>query len=70
MKSTFARNAIVLGVMCAVGPFAIDMYLPALPTIAAEWLIFFCFVQGIGAAAVMVAWLKDPDGNMLCVVGG
>jgi DHA1 family bicyclomycin/chloramphenicol resistance-like MFS transporter len=114
MQSTFARNAIVLGVMCAVGPFAIDMYLPALPTIAAdlgtstaatqmtltsffiafgicqliygpvadmvgrkpplyfglivflaasvgcalapsvEWLIFFRFVQGIGAAAVMV----------------
>jgi len=26
----------VLGVMCTVGPFAIDMYLPALPTIAAE----------------------------------
>lgn len=114
MKTSYARNAIVLGVMCAVGPFAIDMYLPALPTIAAdlgattaatqmtltafflafgvsqlvygpvadmvgrkpplyfgllvflaasvgcvlapsvEWLIFFRFVQGIGAAAVMV----------------
>ena len=114
MKTSYAKNAIVLGVMCAVGPFAIDMYLPALPTIAAdlgattaatqmtltafflafgvsqlvygpvadmvgrkpplyfgllvflaasvgcvlapsvEWLIFFRFVQGIGAAAVMV----------------
>src|ERR1700722_13819200 len=34
--SSFARNAIVLGLLSAVGPFAIDMYLPALPTIAAN----------------------------------
>jgi DHA1 family bicyclomycin/chloramphenicol resistance-like MFS transporter len=112
--SSFARNAIVLGLLAAVGPFAIDMYLPALPTIAAdlgattaatqmtltaffvgfglsqlaygpitdmvgrkpplyfglglfllgsalcgfaqsvEWLIAFRFLQGIGAASVMV----------------
>lgn len=114
MAPSFLRNAIVLGLLVAVGPFAIDMYLPALPAIAAdlgasaaatqmtlmvffvtfgvaqlaygplsdmvgrkpplyfglavfalggigcglapsiEWLIFFRFVQGIGAAAVMV----------------
>jgi DHA1 family bicyclomycin/chloramphenicol resistance-like MFS transporter len=114
MKTSYARNAIVLGLLAAVGPFAIDMYLPALPTIAAdlgattaatqmtltaffiafgvsqlvygpvadmvgrkpplyfglavfiagsigcalapnaEWLIFFRFVQGVGAASVMV----------------
>jgi MFS transporter, DHA1 family, multidrug resistance protein len=36
MTSSFARNAIVLGLLAAVGPFAIDMYLPALPTIAAD----------------------------------
>ena len=36
MISNFARNAIVLGLLSAVGPFAIDMYLPALPTIAAD----------------------------------
>jgi DHA1 family bicyclomycin/chloramphenicol resistance-like MFS transporter len=34
--SKFAQNAIVLGLLTAVGPFAIDMYLPALPTIAAS----------------------------------
>jgi DHA1 family bicyclomycin/chloramphenicol resistance-like MFS transporter len=34
--STYARNAIVLGLLAAVGPFAIDMYLPALPTIAED----------------------------------
>ncbi|HMN85369.1 MAG TPA: multidrug effflux MFS transporter [Bauldia sp.] len=114
MLSSYARNAIVLGLLSAIGPFAIDFYLPALPSIAAdygastaatqmtlmvfflafgvfqlvygpasdalgrkpplyfglavfalagigcglaptiEWLIFFRFVQGIGAAAVMV----------------
>ena len=34
--SSFARNAIVLGLLCAVGPFAIDMYLPALPDIESD----------------------------------
>jgi len=37
MKSSFARNAIVLGLLTAVGPFAIDMYLPALPSIANDF---------------------------------
>src|ERR1700692_4897491 len=36
MVSTYTKNAIVLGLLSAVGPFAIDMYLPALPTIAAS----------------------------------
>ena len=114
MSSTYLRNAVVLGLLAAIGPFAIDMYLPALPSISTdlgtttaatqmtlmaffvafglcqivygpvadmigrkpplyfglsvfaiggigcglapsiEWLIFFRFVQGIGAAAGMV----------------
>lgn len=114
MASRYARNAVVLGLLAAVGPFSIDMYIPALPTIAAdlvastaatqmtltffflafgicqiaygpvsdmvgrkkplyfglaifavgsigcaaaesiEWLIFFRFVQGVGASSVMV----------------
>jgi DHA1 family bicyclomycin/chloramphenicol resistance-like MFS transporter len=113
-SSSFVKNAIVLGLLSAIGPFAIDMYLPALPAIASDlqastaatqmtlmaffvafgvcqivygpvsdmvgrkpplyfgivlfafgsigcglapsisWLIFFRFVQGLGAAAVMV----------------
>ncbi len=36
MQQSFAKSAIVLGLLAAVGPFAIDMYLPALPTIAAS----------------------------------
>ena len=35
MKLGFARAAIVLGLLAAVGPIAIDLYLPALPQIAA-----------------------------------
>ena len=30
------RIALVIGLLGAVGPFAIDMYLPALPTVAAD----------------------------------
>lgn len=33
--SPFVKNAVILGLLSAVGPFAIDMYLPALPAIAA-----------------------------------
>lgn len=34
--SPLFRTALVLGLLSAVGPFAIDMYLPALPRIAAD----------------------------------
>jgi DHA1 family bicyclomycin/chloramphenicol resistance-like MFS transporter len=30
------RTALVIGFLAAVGPFAIDMYLPALPTVARD----------------------------------
>lgn len=46
MKSSFARNAIVLGLLSAVGPFAIDMYLPALPAIAADLRASTAATQG------------------------
>lgn len=36
MRSAFLRNALVLGMLSAIGPFAIDMYLPAFPAIARE----------------------------------
>src|SRR5689334_20995290 len=42
--SHFLRLAIALGLITAVGPFAIDMYLPALPSIGAN--------LGAGASAV------------------
>jgi DHA1 family bicyclomycin/chloramphenicol resistance-like MFS transporter len=36
MLSHFIRVALVLGLLSAIGPFAIDMYLPALPSIGAS----------------------------------
>ncbi len=36
MTTGYARFALVLGLLSAIGPVAIDMYLPALPTIAAD----------------------------------
>ena len=37
MPQSNAKNAIVLGLLSAVGPFATDMYLPALPVIARDF---------------------------------
>ncbi|TIR46627.1 MAG: Bcr/CflA family drug resistance efflux transporter, partial [Mesorhizobium sp.] len=36
MSPQFLRIALVLGLLTAIGPFAIDMYLPALPSIGAD----------------------------------
>lgn len=36
MSSGLFRSAAILGLLSAVGPFAIDMYLPALPDVAAD----------------------------------
>jgi len=33
MTTSFLRAALILGLLSAIGPFAIDMYLPALPAI-------------------------------------
>ncbi|MEO8558118.1 MAG: multidrug effflux MFS transporter [Rhodospirillales bacterium] len=35
-KAGFYRNAIILGLLTAIGPFAVDMYLPVLPAIGAD----------------------------------
>jgi len=36
MAAPFFRIALILGLLSAIGPFAIDMYLPALPTIGKD----------------------------------
>ncbi len=36
MQKNFLSKALVLGLVSAIGPFAIDMYLPALPSIGHE----------------------------------
>ncbi|ODT17471.1 MAG: Bcr/CflA family drug resistance efflux transporter [Kaistia sp. SCN 65-12] len=36
MSSSMLRYAVILGLLSVIGPFAIDMYLPALPTISRD----------------------------------
>lgn len=62
MKPGFLRNAVILGLLSAIGPFAIDMYLPALPSIGADLgasafsvqmsLLIFFLSMGFGQLAV------------------
>ncbi|MFO1185645.1 MAG: multidrug effflux MFS transporter [Bauldia sp.] len=69
--SDFAKNAIVLGLLSAVGPFAIDMYLPALPTIAADLkastaatqMTLMVFFVTFGIAQVVYGPLADAVGR-------
>jgi len=45
MRSAFLRNALVLGMLSAIGPFAIDMYLPAFPAISRDLQVDVSAVQ-------------------------
>ena len=51
MQASFVRNAIVLGLLTAIGPFAVDMYLPSLPSVATSF-----GVDADGALASMTAF--------------
>jgi len=46
MTGSFWRTALVLGLLSAVGPFAIDMYLPAMPAIGSSLNASVVAVQG------------------------
>ena len=71
MISAYARNAIVLGLLAAVGPFAIDMYLPALPTIAADLgastaatqMTLTAFFIGFGGSQIVYGPVSDMTGR-------
>jgi DHA1 family bicyclomycin/chloramphenicol resistance-like MFS transporter len=45
VKSSFVRVVVVLGLLSALGPFAIDMYLPGLPSIGATFHVSDATVQ-------------------------
>ena len=71
MISTYARNAITLGLLAAIGPFAIDMYLPALPTIAADLgastaatqMTLMAFFVAFGVCQVIYGPVSDMVGR-------
>ena len=53
------RIAVILGALTAMGPLAIDMYLPALPTIAREFGVAASVVQS-SLAAYFVGIRSSP----------
>lgn len=71
MQNSFLRVAIVLGLLSAVGPFAIDMYLPALPaiaegldtTVAATQLTLTLYFVAFGVAQMFYGPLADQIGR-------
>src|ERR1700692_1061339 len=71
MASSFTRNAVVLGLLSAVGPFAIDMYLPALPAIAADLhattsatqMTLIAFFVSFGLCQIVYGPLADGYGS-------
>ena len=73
MISAYAKNAIVLGLLSAVGPFAIDMYLPALPTIAADLnastastqMTLMAFFVAMGLCQIVYGLISDMAGRKL-----
>lgn len=71
MQAQFIRNAVILGLLSAIGPFAIDMYLPALPTIgqsldadiASVQLSLMLFFISFGAFQLVFGPLSDMHGR-------
>lgn len=78
MASGLVRNAVVLGLLSAVGPFAIDMYLPALPTIAADLraetgavqMSLLAFFVALAIAQLFYGPLSDMFGRKIPLYGG
>lgn len=78
MASPLFRIALVLGLMSAVGPFAIDMYLPALPQIGAGLGASVPVMQGtitayfiaFGLAQMIYGPWADQAGRKLPVLTG
>ena len=69
--SSYLRNALVLGLLSAVGPFAIDMYLPALPAISADLhastfgtqLTLMSFFVAFGLCQIVYGPVSDMTGR-------
>ncbi len=69
--SLFLRVAIVLGLLSAIGPFAIDMYLPALPSIGKDLatdptsvqMSLLAFFVTMGLGQIVVGPISDMIGR-------
>jgi MFS transporter, DHA1 family, multidrug resistance protein len=71
MNTPLLRNALILGLLSALGPFAIDMYLPALPAIGVDLhtgtrevqLSLMAFFIAIGVCQLVYGPLADMFGR-------
>ena len=71
MKTNFFKTALVLGLLSAIGPFAIDMYLPALPSIgqslgasmSAVQASLMAFFISLGVGQIIYGPLSDMLGR-------
>jgi DHA1 family bicyclomycin/chloramphenicol resistance-like MFS transporter len=86
MTPKLLRIALVLGLLSAIGPFAVDMYLPALPSIGAELnagntavqMSLLVFFLSMGLGQIVVGPISDMAGRrsplffglILFVIGG
>ncbi|RUY67065.1 Bcr/CflA family efflux MFS transporter, partial [Mesorhizobium sp. M7A.F.Ca.CA.001.13.1.1] len=78
MSPKFLRIAVVLGLLSAIGPFAIDMYLPALPSIGADLhagtaavqMSLLIFFLSMGFGQIVVGPISDMVGRKLPLYGG
>lgn len=78
MNARYLRLAVILGLLSAIGPFAIDMYLPALPSIGADLgagpgavqMSLLVFFLALGAGQVFVGPLSDMLGRKAPLYAG
>lgn len=78
MTSRFFGAAIILGLLSAIGPFAIDMYLPALPSIKESLhtsvdtaqLSLMAFFVSLGVGQLVYGPLSDMFGRKLPIYFG
>ena len=72
------RLVLVLGALIALGPFTIDMYLPALPTISTDLLTSSATVQltltgtllGLALGQLLIGPLSDRFGRRMPLLAG
>ena len=74
----YLRLVVVLGLLIAIGPLTIDMYLPALPTLSAELgatqpqaqLTLTGIMIGLGLGQLVLGPLSDALGRRRVLLGG
>jgi DHA1 family bicyclomycin/chloramphenicol resistance-like MFS transporter len=78
MQTTLLRKAVVLGLLSAIGPFAIDMYLPSLPSIGQALnagatdvqLSLLVFFVALGVGQLIYGPLSDRFGRKAPLYAG